>query len=207
MELSFISTFVEEFEKYRLAMQVICPYCRKEMKVSEAELAEHGNTMVCPQCLMQFDVQGNEDALAELNRRRQENTSPLSGPKPMNSDKVYSYCPHCGKKLTDSNFTYCPYCGNQLHGRAYRNPEPVPPPLPDDVPEELPQVDDMRMNDFSFIHAYPYSQGEKHGSMHLESKRERILRRLAYALIVLLIVIIVFVYRYLSDHGFLTEQM
>ena len=162
-------------------MKVVCPYCAKELNVSETELAEHGNSMVCPQCLMQFQVSGNEQALARLREsRRQASPAPLHSPAADN----YVYCPHCGKQLPGDGLNYCPYCGNMLREAAYRAAANAAP-------------DEMRVNEFDFIHAYPYARSHT-STRHVESRRERRLRRLAYVLIALLLMAIVALFVFMA---------
>ncbi len=178
-------------------MKVVCPYCSKEMNVSEAELAEHGNSMVCPQCLMQFPVSGNEQALAELHASRRAATTAADGA----SVARYSYCPHCGKQLPADGLNFCPFCGNMLRVQGGSQPAlATPPPLPAEAFDDAPQVpaDEMTLNEFDFIHAYPYARSHHSSSRHVESRRERILRRLAYVLICLLLIAIVALFIFMS---------
>ena len=177
-------------------MKVVCPYCAKELNVSETELAEHGNSMVCPQCLMQFQVSGNEQALARLREsRRQAAPAPLHSPAAGN----YVYCPHCGKQLPGDGLNYCPYCGNMLREAAYRAAANAvaPPPLPQEAYDEQAAPDEMRLNEFDFIHAYPYARSHT-STREVESRRERRLRRLAYVLIALLLMAIVALFVFMA---------
>ncbi|MBR1544051.1 MAG: zinc-ribbon domain-containing protein [Muribaculaceae bacterium] len=179
-------------------MKVVCPYCSKEMNVSETELAEHGNSMVCPQCLMQFPVSGNEQALAELQASRKADTHAAGNA----SAARYSYCPHCGKQLPADGLNFCPFCGDMLRAQGSRRPESAatPPPLPAEAFGDTQQgpADEMTLNEFDFIHAYPYARSHHSSSRHVESRRERVFRRLAYVLICLLLVAIVALFIFMS---------
>lgn len=172
-------------------MKVKCPFCGKELNISETELAEHDNQVVCPQCLMQFDVAGNDDALLELQRKREREQDAMP------EVSSYNFCPHCGHKLRVDGFKFCPYCGNQLEQST---PAPEPPELPHSVPPPLPTAEPeppvpaepetgRLLNKFDFIHSYPYL-GKNVEPNPAEVKTSAV-RKVAYVLIVILLALFI----------------
>lgn len=79
------------------------------MHVSDEEVALHGGSVVCPQCLAVYtvgDVDVSPDAV--IASRTATATEPAIS---------YGYCYSCGKKIP-AGINYCPFCGKSLSQEA-----------------------------------------------------------------------------------------
>ena len=79
------------------------------MRVSDEEVALHGGSVVCPQCLAVYtvgDVDVSPDAVIA------SRTASAAEPK-----ISYGYCYSCGKKIP-TGINFCPFCGKSLSQEA-----------------------------------------------------------------------------------------
>ncbi|MBR1803652.1 MAG: zinc ribbon domain-containing protein [Muribaculaceae bacterium] len=100
------------------------------MQVSAEEVALHGGTVVCPQCLTTFDASEMVPTGTEARR---------IAVRVIDEHLTYGFCPHCGKRIPQG-VNFCPYCGKslkQIPGEVQPKQEQaqdVAQPVPDEVP-------------------------------------------------------------------------
>ena len=87
-------------------MEYKCPHCGKSSDISAEELVLHGGSVVCPQCLEVYVVDGyGEMSIDQASSARLRAVAA--------AETAYAYCFHCGKKIP-VGINYCPWCGLSL---------------------------------------------------------------------------------------------
>lgn len=117
-------------------MKYRCPKCGKEIEISEQELKNLHNSIVCPQCLSTLKIDGDY-AYIPLEPSG-ENAASLTETQT---------CPSCGAKIPQGKPKFCPACGHSLATDAL-DARPTPPnpvqsgiaPKPAAAPHELPKM-------------------------------------------------------------------
>ena len=188
-------------------MELKCPQCGKWMAVSQEELVLHDCQVVCPQCLAVCHYENGALVVRDDSDAPYRHNASVSTPKV----ETTSYCHGCGKKLPEG-ISFCPYCGVDLKTPFVIEPvpepepeiktqEPIPAPAEEsrheDVKAKSEPVPDRPVRESSQVeeklrtmtHSY---RGMQH-RMDKDDKPSTAFKVIAYAVILLLLALLVYI--------------
>lgn len=162
-------------------MKIACPHCGKNMDISGEELATRDNMVVCPQCLLEFTVEGVK---LPANRKKQAD------------DARVAVCPNCGRELHSlDEMRFCYFCGASLQDdglpeQQQVNEQPQPQPQPVRYAEHHDATGEAAEPHADVPHpiVYSYAYTKSHGQRMVKAGGGRHVRIIAYFIIILLIV-------------------